>query len=625
MVGTAEKGEIAAASESSIPERFATQVGRFPDRLAVQAGARSITYAELDELSDGVAAAILDARGAGEEPVAVLLTKDVRFVAAFLGVLKAGKAVVPLEPSFPAARLAHIHHNSDARLVVTEAAHRPLAASLADGPVTLLDVDAIGPLGTRRPAVSVSPDALATILYTSGSTGVPKGVAQNHRGTLHNALKHQQYLGLVPEDRLALILAGSTVGSVRDLIAALATGASIHPFDVGAGGLDALADWIRDARLTYVNMVVTLFRHFVAALPGSTRFPSVRVVRAGSERMAPMDLEAFRRHFPSTAVFYTGLGTTETGSVTGVLFSADTPVSDGGVGIGGPLQDMEVLALDEAGRPVPCGEVGEIAVRSRYLALGYWRRPELSAPVFRPDPAGGDNRIYLTGDLGRLHRDGGLELLGRQDDQVKVRGHKVVLTEVEQALLALPGVKQAAVTLRERRAGEPKLVAYVAMTGEPPRPEDLRRALQARLPPHVIPAIFVTLPVLPSTPGGKLDRRALPEPDWQPSAPGTAPRTPLETRLATLWAETLGVDAVGVTDTFVSLGGDSLLAMRLVATICAELQLRLRPSVLLAAATVADMAVEVTAALLEEAPASIRETLLGAAQRPRVESGPPGP
>jgi acyl-coenzyme A synthetase/AMP-(fatty) acid ligase len=467
--------------------------------------------------------------------------------------------------------------------------------------------------------VVASPDTLATILYTSGSTGVPKGVAQNHRGTLHNALKHQQYLGLVPEDRLALILAGSTVGSVRDLMAALTTGASIHPFDVRAGGFTALADWIQDRRITYVNMVVTLFRHFVAALPSSARFPSVRVVRSGSERMAPMDLEAFRRHFPSTAVFYTGLGTTETGSVTGVLFSADTPVSDGGVGVGGPLQDMEVLALDEAGRPLPGGEVGEIAVRSRYLALGYWRRPDLSAPVFRPDPEGGDARIYLTGDLGRLHPDGSLELLGRQDDQVKVRGHKVVLTEVEQALLALPGVRQAAVLLRESRAGEPKLVGYVAMTGEPPGPEDLRRALQARLPAHMIPAIFMTLPVLPSTPGGKLDRRALPEPDWEPSASGTAPRTPLEARLATLWAEALGVDAVGVTDTFASLGGDSLLAMRLVSTICAELQLPLRPSTLLVAGTVADMAIEVTAALLEQAPASVRETLLDAKPPPRVE------
>ena len=623
-MGIPQQGEIAAASEASIPERFASQACRFPDRLAVQAGGRGLTYAELDAFSDSVAAAVLDARGPGEEPVAVLLTKDVRFVVAFLGVLKAGKAMVPLEPSFPAARLAHIRGSSDARLVVTEAAHRSLAAALGDGSVTLLDIDAIKPLGKGRPSAPISPDALATILYTSGSTGEPKGVAQNHRGTLHNALNHQQYLGLVPEDRLAMILAGSTVGSVRDLWAALITGASVHPFDVRAGGFEALANWIRDERITYINMVVTLFRHFVAALPASARFPSVRVVRAGSERMAPVDLEAFRRHFPSTGVFYTGLGTTETGSVTGVLFSAGTPVSEGGVGVGRPLADMEALALDEAGHPVPCGEVGEIAVRSRYVALNYWRRPDLSAPVFRPDPEGGDNRIYLTGDLGRLHRDGSLELLGRKDDQVKIRGHRVVLSEVERALLALPGVKQAAVVIRERYAGEPKMVGYVATTGQPPRPHELRGALQVRLPAHMIPAVFVTLPVLPSSPGGKLDRRALPEPDWERAEPGTSPRTPLEAQIATLWAEALGVDTVGVTDSFISLGGDSLLAMRLVATICAELQLPLQPSDLLAAATVADMAVEVTAVLLEQAPASVRETLLSAEQPSGAEGGPPG-
>ena len=609
---------LTAASDASIPARFRDSVRRHADRLAVRAQGRELSYAELETEANGIARAILDARGSREEPIAVLMDKTVRLVATFLGVLAAGKAVVPLNPSYPAPLLARICATSGATMLVTDTAQRPLASALDLADVTLFDVDTEGPRPTPvAPAVEVLPTTLATILYTSGSTGEPKGVAQDHRGTLHNAVNLIAQPRITGEDRLALVMAAGTVGTMRDMLAALLTGASIHLFDLRAGGVPALADWLREERVTYLNLVVTLFRHLVAAVPPGATFPAIRVMRSGSEPLTPTDLEAFRRHFPPHCVLFGGFSTTETGTATRLLIRADAPVTDDRLSAGYPADDVEVLVLDEAGCPVAPGVVGEIAIRSRYLALGYWRRPELTARVFRPDPDGGDARIYLTGDLGRVRADGCLEVVGRRDARVKIHGANVDPTDVELNLYELPGVRQVAVVLRERTPGDPRLVAYVAVgDGPAPTAAAMRRHLRARLPDHMIPAAFVTLPALPPSLSGKVDRRALPEPDWSRSVPFVAPRSPLEQLLADMWGEILQTSPVGVDDGFVELGGDSLLALGLVAAIRDRLQLDVAPAVLLEAGTVAEMAVAVIVAGLEGMPAGDRERFLHDADDP---------
>jgi hypothetical protein len=254
-------------------------------------------------------------------------------------------------------------------------------------------------------------------------------------------------------------------------------------------------------------------------------------------------------------------------------------------------------------------------VKSRYLALGYWGRPDLTAEAFLPDPAGTDARLYRTGDLGRIRADGRLEHLGRRDAQVKIRGHRVELLEIELALQGLPGVRQAAVVVRERAPGDPQLVAYAA----PPPPDgpataELRRALRAGLPAHMVPAAFVRLPILPATPTGKVDRRALPEPDWTVGDGGRAmqePRTPVEARIAALWAAVLGVSQVGVHEAFADLGGDSLRAARLGAMVADDFQLAMPQAELLRAATVAEMALVVTQTLAGTLDAGEVDRLLG--------------
>jgi hypothetical protein len=253
-------------------------------------------------------------------------------------------------------------------------------------------------------------------------------------------------------------------------------------------------------------------------------------------------------------------------------------------------------------------------VRSRYLALGYWRRPDLTEAVFRPDPDGGDRRLYLTGDLGRLDADGALHLLGRRDALVKVRGQRVELGEIEQALLALPGVKQAAVIASERAPGDTRLCGYVAPLAPPgPRGDEVRLALTQRLPAHMVPDRVVVLAALPSTPQGKIDRRALPPPDWTRvprAAPAVGPRTPIERELALLWMETLGLDEASVTDRFLDLGGHSLLAGQLCRRVLDRFGIALSLTTLLEAETIEAMAVLVTASLVADAGPGRRESLL---------------
>ena len=602
-----------AAWESTIPDRWRAACRAHAHRLAVSAGGETLTYAELDARSNAIARAVLVRGEAAREPVALLMDKRPRLVAAFLGALAAGRLVLPLDPSHPAGRLAQICAGAGASLLVTDATHRALAGSLGAHVPAILDLDA-APLdpGTAAPRLPLWPDSLATLLYTSGSTGEPKGVAQSHRGALHDADNLMTRVRLGPADRMALVLALGTVGSIRDVLATLLSGGSVHLFDLGAAGFPALAAWLRGERITYTNLVATLFRHFAAALTPDARFPDIRVMRVGSEAVALSDLDALQRHFPPRCLLSSGFSATETATATRLFMEIDSVVAGGQITAGHAAPGFGVRILDEVGRPCAAGELGEIAIASPYLALGYWRRPELTALAFRPDPEGDGARMYMTGDLGRLRDDGSLELAGRRDARIKIHGVAVHPAEVELAVQAMPGIAQAAVAVRTRAPGDPRLVAYVVPVAEGgPSAVELRRHLRDRLPATMLPSAVVFLPALPSSETGKVNHRALPEPDWTQVADYVAPRTPLEQLLAAMWAEALAVDRVGADDGFVELGGDSLRALALVDAIRARLGLELSAGALLAAATVGEMAVLVTGALAGRLPDGARDPWLG--------------
>ena len=549
--------------ERSIGERFARIVRQHPGRVAVMTGSRAVTYEELDRVANRVAHAIVAARGEGEAPVALLMEHGPEAIAALLGLMKAGKIYVPLDPSVTAARARHILEDTGAALVLTHGPHLAQADTLAEGRA-VLDVDAIGGAASPGdPAVSVPAGRLAYVLYTSGSAGPPKGVVQDHRGLLHQIKRETNSLRLCAEDRLLLVRSMSAIGGVRIVLGALLNGASVHPLSLTAAGHAELVDLLREHQLTIYDSTPTAFRHFVTRLTGAERFPHLRLIRLSSEPASSMDAELYRRHFPPPCLLVNSLGLTEAGgSARHYFIDQETAVADGSLPVGYAVEDVEVVILDDAGREVGADETGQIAIRSRYLPPGYWRRPDLTEAKYQRDARDVDTRVYLTGDLGRLRGDGCLLHLGRRDFLVKVRGQFVDVSEVERRLGALDAVAEAAVLAGPGASDDARLIAYVVTRGSPPPTVSaLRRALAESLPAHMVPAVFVPLAAMPLTPTGKVDRGALPAPGRGRPDLDTAyvaPGTPVESTLAAIWADALSVDRVGTHDNFFDLGGDSL-------------------------------------------------------------------
>ncbi len=555
-------------TEQSVFARFDRVVERCRDRVAIQTPAARVTYGELAARVDAIARAIVARRGTRSEPVILLLSDDIAVIAALFAALKAGKIFVPLNPAQPDARAQLVLEDSRAPLIVTDARGRTRAQALADGRLDVLDVDAIDARASADEPLAPPPaDVPAYILYTSGSTGRPKGVLQNQRALLHNIFVHTQFLGITPNDRLTLLSARGTGQASTGIFSALLNGAALHPFELRERGLSALAAWLVEDRITIYHSSATTFRDFADSAQGDMRASSLRVVKLGSEAVSKRDVERFRARFPRDCIFVNALSSTEAMTICQYRIDRDTPIEGDLVPVGYPVPDVEVALMGEDGVPVARGEAGEIWVRSRYLASGYWNQPELTRESFVPDRDDPDVRTFRTGDVGRMAPDGCLEYLGRTDFRVKIRGNRVEPMEIEAVLLGLDAVKEVAVVAHDDERGTKRLVAYIVPSTSDgvPGAGTLRAFLASKLPRHMVPSAFVFLEALPRTAGGKLDRKALPA--WRPApahgADSLPPRDLLETQLAGIWEELLGVDAVGIGDDFFDLGGDSLLAVEM--------------------------------------------------------------
>ena len=613
-----EKREI----EQSVPRRFESVAARYRDRIAVKDEGHAFTYEFLNSAANRVARAVLkQGAGGAAEPVALLLEKSAAALAASLGVLKTGRPQTTLDTSFPVAHLSTLLDDSGASLVVTNDRNLALANELAGAKLQVLNADAVGAeFSGENLCLPISPDTLAYIIYTSGSTGTPKGVCVEHRTLLHRIMRQTNSFRISAEDRLSHLASFSTNQGLSNIFCALLNGAGLYLLDAKAGGLDRVAEWLIEERITIYRSSASLFRHFSGTLTGREKFPHLRLVRLASEQVTKKDIEGCRKLFPPNCLFLSGLSTTETGFVREYFIDGETPLGDSQVPVGYAVEDMEVLLLGEDGREMARGEVGEIAVRSRYLPRGYWRNPALTRSVFRPDPEGGERRVYMTGDLGRMLPGGLLAHVGRKDFQVKIRGNRIELSEVEAALLAHPAVKEAAVAAREGVGGQRRLVAYiVAEQTLRPAAEALHRFLQQRLPDYMVPSAFVTLDAMPLTPGGKIDRLALPPPpEISPGTPDDypAPRTSVEESVAQIWCRVLGLARVGLDSNFFMIGGHSLLAAtvihRLNSTFGTDLPLRAvfdSPTVSGLALAIEDRIIEQVESLDEE---EARASLSGA-------------
>ena len=444
-----------------------------------------------------------------KSPVALLLGHGRPFLVAMLATLKAGHFFVPLNPINPSAANRQILEDAGARLLLTDGRHGETAADCAAGHCPVVDLTRNGAsqgIGGIAADSGTAAGDLAGLFYTSGTTGRPKGVMQSQRNFLHGTESFVRALGISASDRLLWGYHGSTCASVKNIFAGLLSGATLCPWDIGQEGTVAMAEWLSAERITVVYIFRSAFRQCMSTLAEERQFPDVRAVMLSSEPVFDSDLASCRARFPSAEILFNHLGSTEVGTYRRFAVDPAQPLAPGVLPLGHAVEDKEVLLWDENGAEVEPGEVGEIVVRSRYLALGYWRRPELNASLFsEPDGPGGPGgpRLFRSGDMGYLDGTGCLHSLGRKDDQVKIRGRRVQVSNVEAAISGLAGVQQAAVVARQGHEGEILLAAHYVASDEQVTGDRLRREMAARLPKSEVPAVFQRLD-FPITLGGAL-------------------------------------------------------------------------------------------------------------------------
>jgi amino acid adenylation domain-containing protein len=558
-------------TNQTITQRFEQQAWRYRDRPAILFAGRSLTYAELNGAANQVAHAVLGRMGKQHGPVAIFCGATSATIRACLGVLKAGKFFVPLDGRLPIARIREILATLETQVIITDRKYAKWARRWIGAAGEIIDIDALGArVSTDNPPSATSPDALAYVSFTSGSTGAPKGVMWNHRSELFGIRAKTNALRIVPQDRVSLLRANN-VGAGRDMFLALLNGAALATLDLDASGLAALPRWLGEQRVSIFTCVATVFRHAVHGLKHSQKFPDIRVVHVGGESIFKTDVEAYKRHFADDCLFINRYSISETQAVSYFVVDKHTEIPGDRVPVGYPLEGNEVVIRDGDGQPCAPGEIGEMEVRSAYLAAGYWRRPELTRAKFISDPNDPTVRTFLTGDLGYCLADGCLVHVGRKDFQAKVRGHRVELTAIETLLHQVPSVKQAVVVARDEPRSGQKLVAYVVPRRiDESNVDEWRAHLKARLADYMVPSAFIILDRLPLNAGGKIDRQALPEPSKRESAralPMALPRNAIEEVLSRFWRDALQIEAPGRQDDFAELGGDSLQAAQIVARV----------------------------------------------------------
>ncbi|MFQ6142325.1 non-ribosomal peptide synthase/polyketide synthase [Streptomyces seoulensis] len=610
-----DAADAADRPELTLVDLFEAQAARTPAAEAVTCGEERVDYATLDARAGRLAHRLAELGAGPERYVALALPRGADLVTAVLAVLKTGAAYLPVDPRLPAERVAHLLADAAPVALVTTTAAAPDTAGAADTAVAVLaldDPDVRADLA-RRPAAGPAdparrplPESPAYAIYTSGSTGRPKGVVIPHANVVRLFTRTRQWFGFGPDDVWTLFHSYAFDFSVWELWGPLLHGGRlvVVPDDTARSPEDFLR-LLADERVTVLNQTPSAFYPLIRAdaeHPDTGARLALRTVIFGGEALDVTRLADWYTRHPDTAPRLVNMyGITETTvHVTYAPLERATPGAGTGSPIGAAIPDLRVHVLDDTLHPVPPGAVGEMYVAGQGLARGYLNRPSLTATRFLADPFGRPGeRMYRTGDRARLRPDGALEYLGRADQQVKIRGYRIEPGEIEAALHTHPGVASAAVGVYEDAAGTRRLVAHVVGTGAgdqaapPPPAAELRAHLERSLPAHMVPAAYVPMAALPLTVNGKLDRRALPAPGpdgFAADGERVAPRTPAEHLVAAAWTDVLDTDEVGAHDNFFALGGDSLLAVRVVSRLRTAFGADVSPRLLFSHPVLADLA-----------------------------------
>jgi amino acid adenylation domain-containing protein len=579
-----------SANPQCIHELFEAQVERTPDHIALVFEGHELSYRELNREANRLARRLRKLAVGPESLVGLYLPRSFDMVVGLLGILKAGAAYVPLDPTYPRERLAFMLHDSGAQIVVTEHSLLKELPSGHSAAYLCLDADDTEfekQLDTNLGGGAATPENLAYVMYTSGSTGRPKGIQITHRAVVNLLDSVQRQLQLTSKDRLLAVTTVCFDMSVVELYLPLSAGAAVI---IASGEMVAdgrlLAEQLLDERITIMQATPATWR---LVLEGGWNGRDLKIICGGENLPRELATELSRQG----ASLWNMYGPTE---ITVYALTHKVVRGGGTVPIGRPIGNTQVYILDPHLQPLPVGMLGEVYIGGAGLARGYLNRPELTAEKFVTHrfSEGPETRLYRTGDLARFLPDGNIEYLGRLDHQVKIRGFRIELGEIETILSEYPSVNQAIVIAREDVPGEKKLVAYIHQeSNQTPSSFELQSYLCAKLPDYMVPTAFVFLDKLPRTPNGKIDRRALPAPDSVRSTSEdgfVAPRTNREMQLARIWARVLGIQPIGIRDNFFDLGGHSLLGLRVLKQIEKTFNKKLPMTALYVAPTIEQLA-----------------------------------
>ncbi|WP_338861871.1 amino acid adenylation domain-containing protein (plasmid) [Mycetohabitans rhizoxinica] len=584
-------------SHLCIHQLFEAQVERTPEAPALVYEDQTFSYAQLNAQANRLAHQLIEWGVKPDARVAICVQRSAALVVGLLAILKAGGAYVPLDPSYPSERLVHILTDAAPNIVLADAAGRAALGEAALAECTVLDPATLPALPDTNPSVAgLTARHLAYVIYTSGSTGTPKGVQNEHQALVNRLVWMQQAYGLTTADRVLQKTPVSFDVSVWEFFWTLLNGATLV---VAAPDVHkdpaALIELIIRQRITTAHFVPSMLSVFLHN-EGVQHCTSVKRLICSGEALPGASVRLCQTLLPG-AQLYNLYGPTEA-AIDVTAWTCPANYTEDTVPIGRPIANIRIYLLDAHGQPVPLGAVGELYIGGAGVARGYLNRPELTAERFVPDPFSedADARLYKTGDLARYLPDGNLEFLGRNDDQVKIRGFRIEPGEIEACLTAHPQVRDA-VVLACGEGSDKRLVAYVVAEADESLASTLRAQVAASLPEYMVPSAFVRLDAWPLTPNGKLDRRALPAPDDQALARQAyeVPQGELETTLAMIWAELLGVKRISRHDSFFALGGHSLLAVQMISRSRTALGLSISMRTLFEAPTLAALAQRVSA------------------------------
>lgn len=567
---------------------FEEQVQQNPENIAVQVNNEQITYSQLNCSVNQIAHTILQGN---HQSVALLFDHSIDMIKGLLGALKTGLIYVPLDPSYPEKRLLYMVEHSEATMIVTNQKNFATAQRIASynpDAIKILNIDLLeATVSMENPEKEIGDDQIAYILYTSGSTGNPKGVMQSHCNIWHFIQSYTRALAITSKDRLTLFSSFSHDAAVIDIYSGLLNGATLYPVNIkNQVNMQTIAEWLINEKITIYHSVPTVYRYFIKTLTGEERFPDLRYIVLGGENVIEHDVIKFREFFQDT-VLVNLYGQSESSYNSSQQIGVDSPFRK--VTLGEVVDGTNLLVVTDEGVEALPLEVGEIIVACEHIAQGYWKDAEKTAEVFLNHPTLG--RLYRTGDLGKVLVNGQIEYVGRKDFQVKVRGYRIELGEIESQLLTHPQVCEGVVIAKEDSDGSTQLVAFMVTEGKVTESE-LRDYLMDRLPDYMVPTYYERLDKLPVTPNHKLDRKALMNIELHVNAgvEYLPPTNETEEALVQIWANILGTKQIGIRDNFFKIGGNSLLATQLLLHIFKALKVQIPLRTIFISPTIEELA-----------------------------------